>query len=176
MDLRQQLAIIHSRANADVILEWLEADETRTPLLMDVINDPDPKMAKVRQRACMVLGDLGRKHPNWLLPYHANLLELAATATHPALPRAVTRYFSELPVEQVSEVNQGVLLDLSFRFLADGDVPVAIRVFSMSTLAAFAALYPELKDELRGLIQVELEEGTASPGFRNRGLKVLGGL
>ena len=94
MDLRQQLSLAHSRANADLILTWLYADEARTRVLIDLVNSKDERDAKPVQRAAMVLGDLGRAKPDWLRPYQRSLLRLANEATHPALPRAISRYFS----------------------------------------------------------------------------------
>lgn len=173
MDLLKQLGVAHSRANADLILNWLEQDRARTRVLMEVVRSKNPEQFKLVQRAAMVLGDLGRKHPDWLLPYHSELIELARESTHPAIPRAVTRYFSELPLAKVEESNQGHLLDMSFDYLTNPEASVTMKVFSMSTLLHFTRLFPELRDELRGLIELQLEEGENSAGYISRARKVL---
>lgn len=173
MDIRQQLAVTHSRANADLILDYLRKDQARTQVLMNVLRSKVREDAKLVQRGAMVLGDLGREFPDWLIPYHGALLELASGATHPAIPRAVSRYFSELPLGKVNEAHQGLLLDLSFRYLSDRETTVAVKVFSMTTLYHFTRLHPELKDELLGLIELELEEGGTTPGYISRARRIL---
>lgn len=176
MDLVKQLAKAHSRANADLVLDWLYKDRARTQVLMEVVKSKEVNF-KIIQRAAMVLGDLGRARPDWLLPYHRDLLDLVHAYDHPALPRAVTRYFSELPLAQINEENQGRLLDLSFAYVGNPQETVTVRVFSMRTLLAFTKLYPELRDELRGLAEEILLEEGATAGLLSsarRAVKALG--
>ena len=176
MNLRKQLAIAHSRANADLILAYLFKNKAETAALWKVVSSSDPADAKLVKRAAMVLGDLGRARPDWLLPYHGRMLRLAAESPDPAIPRAVTRYFSELPLAKVTEEDQGALLEASFHYLNDPEATVTMKVFSMTTLGNFAALHPELKDEVRGLIERQVEEGEHTAGFYSRARKVLAAL
>ena len=176
MDLRQQLAAAHSRANADIILAWLLKDEARTRVLMKVVRSKAVGDAKLVQRAAMVLGDLGRERPRWLYPFQVELVNLAAAARHPAVPRAVLRYFSELPLADIVEDAQGQLLDVSFQYLGDRSAPVTHKVYGMTILSNFAQTYSELTEELRELIEREIAEGVATPGFKSRGKKILANL
>ena len=169
MNLTEQLSAAHSRANANLILEYVLADKRRVPELLAVFRDGELRIA---QRAAMVVGDLGRKRPDWYLPHHEELIAEADRYRHPAMPRNVMRYFSELPLAKVKEAHQGPLLDVAFRLTEDQEVPVGIRVFAMTIVYHFCEQYPELKDELRGIIELTIEEGT-TPGFRSRGNKIL---
>ncbi len=169
MDYPTQLLIAHSRENADLILQDVLKDEANVRKLMDAFLGAE---YRVSQRAAMVVGNLGRKHPEWLRPWHAEMIRVADAGKHDAVRRNVMRYFSELPVTAVEEVNQGPLLDLAFRLTESPLMAVAIRVFSMTVVANFCGLYPELKDELRGIIERTIMEGT-TPGFRSRGEKIL---
>ena len=169
MDIRAQLLVTHSRANADLVLAFVLAKQARLPKLMDAFFSGEKD---VMNRAAMVVGDLGRKKPDWLLPYHARLITYADAYPHPAVPRNVLRYFSELPLGKVKEEDQGPLLDVAFRLTAGPEIPVGIRVFGMTIVAAFCVPYPELRDELRGIIELTIAEGT-TPGFWSRGGKVL---
>lgn len=164
MDLAKQLAKAHSRANADLILDWLYKNQARTQVLMELVKSKEVDF-KIIQRAAMVLGDLGRACPDWLLPYHADLLDLVHAYDHPALPRAVTRYFSELPLAKINEENQGRLLDMSFAYLGNPQATVTVRVFSMATLLKFTKLYPELRDEVKTMVEEVLLEENATNGL-----------
>lgn len=169
MNYAEQLLKIHSRANADYILEHVLEDKRRVRTLMDAFLKGE---YRVVQRSAMIVGDLGRAEPAWLKPWHAAMLAAADPAPHPAVSRCVMRYFSELPLSAIGEEDRGPLLDLAYRLLENPAEAVAIRVFSMTVVFNFCALYPELKDELRGIIELTIAEGT-TPGFRSRGGKIL---
>jgi hypothetical protein len=169
MNYPNQLLKEHSRANADRVLNHVLEDQKRVAALMDAFLAGE---YRVVQRSAMVVGDLGRRNPDWLQPWHARMITAADPAPHPSVSRNVMRYFSELPLSAIDEENQGPLLDLAFRLTEDQTEAVAIRVFAMTVVFNFCTLYPELKDELRGIIELTIAEGT-TPGFRSRGGKML---
>lgn len=169
MNYAKQLLVEHSRANADLILEHVLADESRVTALMEIFLGEDYRTA---QRAAMVVGDVGRAQPGWLQPWHGRMITAAATPPHDAIRRNVLRYFSELDIQGIGAEDEGYLVDLAFRLTADPEAAVAIRVFAMQVVANYVAKYPELKDELAGIIELTIAEGT-TPGFRSRGKKIL---
>lgn len=169
MNYQTQLLVEHSRSNADLVLGHVLANRRRLTALMEVFLGSE---YRVVQRAAMVVGDLGRLEPTWLRPWHGRMIAAAETRVHDAVVRNVMRYFSELPLHEVGEADQGPLLDLAFRLTESQLEPVAIRVFSMTVVAGFCGRFPELKDELRGIIELTIAEGT-TPGFRSRGKKIL---
>ncbi|WP_020569652.1 hypothetical protein [Neolewinella persica] len=169
MNYRDQLLSEHSRANADLVLNHVLKDRQRVANLMDVFLSDEYRAV---QRSAMVVGDLGRLRPAWLQPWHKHMILAAKEPEHDSVVRNVMRYFSELPLEQVGEDDQGALLELAFRLTESPLQAVAIRVFSMTVAANFCQLYPELKEELRGIIELSLAEG-ATAGFRSRGNKIL---
>lgn len=170
MHIPTQLLVTHSRANADLILNYVLADETKVPELMAAFLEGE---YQVVQRSAMVVGDLGRKQPNWLKSWHGRMIALAADPqSHDAVRRNVMRYFSELLITDINEEDEGYLLDLAFRLLADHDAAVAIRVFAMTVVFNYVERYPEITDELAGIIEFTIAEGT-TPGFRSRGGKIL---
>ena len=118
----------------------------------------------------MVVGDIGRKHPQWLIPYHAQMLAYAEAPPHPAITRNVMRYFGEFPGDFDEEL-EGRILDLSLRLTADLQAPVAARVFSMTCAFKLCKKYPDISPELRAAIEGTFEHSTA--GFKSRGRKIL---
>lgn len=169
MDIRQQILETHSRANADLVLNHLLEDKRRVNKLMKLFLGEE---YRVVQRLAMVVGDLGRLKPNWLQPWHQAMIAAADNPLHDSVKRNVMRFFSELPLNALTEEDQGPLLDLAFRLFESPTEAVAIRVFSMQIVANFSDTYPELKDELRSVIEITIAEGT-TPGFRSRGKKIL---
>jgi hypothetical protein len=169
MDYAEQLMVEHSKANADRILEHVLVAESRVEALMEVFLGEEYRAA---QRAAMVVGNLGRAQPGWLKPWHRRMIEAANQPIHDAVRRNVMRYFSELDIALIEEENEGYLVDLAFRLTADPEAAVAIRVFSMQVVANYVEKYPEFREELAGIIELTIAEGT-TPGFRSRGKKIL---
>lgn len=169
MNYAEQLLVEHSRANANRVLEHVLADKKRVAALMEVFLGEEYRTV---QRSAMVVGDLGRAKPGWLKPWHSRMIAAANEPRHDAVRRNVMRYFSELDLKHIGEEEEGYLVDLAFRLTADPEAAVAIRVFSMQIVANYTEKYPELKDELAGVIELTIAEGT-TPGFRSRGKKIL---
>ena len=169
MNYAEQLLVAHSRENADLILQDVLQKKANVAKLMAAFLGDEYRLS---QRSAMVVGDLGRKRPEWLRPWHAEMIRVAEEGKHDAIRRNVMRYFSELPLASIDEDNQGPLLDLAFRLTESPLMAIAIRVFAMTVVANFCTIYPELKDELRGVIELTIAEGT-TPGFRSRGRKIL---
>lgn len=169
MNYRDQLLSEHSRANADLVLNHVLKDRKRVAKLMEVFLGEEYRSV---QRSAMVVGNLGRLQPAWLQPWYGKMIAAAKDPQHDAVVRNVMRYFSEISLDQIGEEDQGELLELALRLTESQLQPVAIRVFSMTVAANFCQLYPELKDELRGIIELTIAEG-ATAGFRSRGNKLL---
>ena len=91
-----------------------------------------------------------------------------------ATNRCLLRYFAELPLELIDPIVEGDLLDIAFSRGSNPNRTVTIRIWGLQIVANYCARYPELKDELRGVIEEQLD--TAPPGFRSRGQKILAGL
>ena len=169
MDIRAQILSAHSRANADLVLNYVLDDKGRVKPLMKLFLGEEYRVA---QRLAMVVGDLGRFRPAWLHPWHEPMIAAANAPLHDSVKRNVLRYFSELPLGAVGEEQEGELLDVAFRLFESPLEAVAIRVYGMQIVANYAEHFPELKDELRAVIEITIAEG-ATPGFRSRGQKIL---
>lgn len=74
--------------------------------------------------------------------------------------------FAEIPKR-----NHGKVVDLCSKFLGDKSESIAVRVFSMTVLARMSRIYPELKSDLRLMIEEQLPYGSAA--FLSRSRKVL---
>ncbi len=66
---------------------------------------------------------------------------------------------------------QGLAATVCFQLLASQQEPVAVKVFSMTVLANITKVEPDLKDELRVLINEQMELESAA--FKSRGNRIL---
>jgi hypothetical protein len=89
------------------------------------------------------------------------------------LPTSVKRNVLRiLQTAPLPEDIHGRLMNICFAVLEKPKEQIAIRVFAMTVLARLAKIYPELKVELKAIIDHALTQ-KPSPGFKNRAGKVL---
>lgn len=123
---------------------------------------------RVKQRAAWILSHCADDHP-WLIEKHIEtlLLNLKRPVSDPVKRNTlrVLRYVD------IPEDLMGIAAELCFKFLHSGKEPVAIKVHAMDILYKIVRFFPELKDELRFVIEDQMTYGSA--GFKNRGGKIL---
>ena len=164
--IEEQLAKEHSKTMAIRLTEWIGEDAERMAEFMTVFLGDDYRLT---QRAAFVLSYVSRTNPAVLEPHLTEMVAaLRKPGQHVAIRRNVIRHFDNygFPDALIDE-----LADLCFTYLADPQEAVAVRAFSMGVLEKVCAKEPELKSELRLLIEEHLPHGTA--GFKSRGKKIL---
>jgi hypothetical protein len=170
MDLREAILKEHSKANALQIAGWIGTDSLRLNALMQLFLGDE---YRVVQRAAHILGIIGERQPEMLQPHLPEMLQRMQEGGQPvAVKRNVVRL---LQYRDIPEALHGEVMNICFELLADVQETVAVRAFSMTVLAKLATIYPDLKQELRVLIEDGLANNP-SPGFKSRGAKVLAGL
>jgi dihydroorotase len=90
---------------------------------------------------------------------------------HVAVKRNVVR---TLQYVDIPETLHGEVMNTCFDLLADPSETVAVRVFSMTVLDRLSAQYPEIRQELKVIIEDVLEQGCTA-AFRARARIVLKG-
>jgi len=165
VDIRFALQKEHSKENTEKIVEYVGSNDKRLAELMDIFFYERWELV---QRAAWAVGKLGET-THVLQPYLPQMIQhLQRADLHDAVKRNTIRtwQFMEIPDDYLGEV-----ADICFEFLKKKQEPVAVKVFSMVVLEKVVHRAPELKDELKFLIEEQLPYGTA--GFVSRGKKVL---
>lgn len=169
MDLRKQLLKEHSKENTAEIVAFIQSHPKAVADLMDIFFNETYRLI---QRSAWVVGDLGRSNPEWIRPYIPKMINnLKRPELHVAVRRNTMRYLQEVEVE---EDYWGDLLDIALKLLSKNDETIAVKVFSMTVAFNIIKHIPELKDELRIIIEDQLPYGTA--GFVSRGQKTISAL
>jgi hypothetical protein len=124
---------------------------------------------RYNQKVAGALFDVLRKHPYMLAPHIKRfLLQLDKPGNYPAMTRNILRL---LQVADIPVRFQGRAVNSAMRIMKDPEELVAAKVFGMTLLANIAASHPELKNEVRVVIESQYPYGTAA--FRSRARKVL---
>lgn len=168
MDLRTAILSENSKTNIVRLSSWAGRDRVRIGELVQLFLSED---YKVVQRAAWILSEVAMQAEEEIRPYIGALLGRCRDSGIPvAVKRNVTRILQRIAIP---EEHHAAAMNLCFELLADPRETVAVRCFSMGILAGLCSPYPELKQELRSLIESALEQEELTPAFRNKSGKVL---
>ena len=166
MNLREEILKEHSKAQSKKIVNWVGSNLQRFDELFSLfLNDE----YRVVQRAGWPVSNCVIAHPTLINKHWKELIHnLKQPNLHNAVKRNSIRLMQdiEIPVKY-----HGEIMDTCFKFLESPEEALAVKVFSMTVLGNLAKTYPEIKPELKLLIEDQLPTQTA--GFKSRGKKVL---
>ena len=89
---------------------------------------------------------------------------IKSTSVIRSLLRLMCRY-------EIPEDDQGMLIDRCFSYMVSELFPVAVKVHAMQIIYNHAMIYPELKSELKTVIEDQIINN--SVGFRSRGKRII---
>jgi hypothetical protein len=166
MDLHKALLASQAKAQVNRIVNYIGSDAKRFDILVKLfLTGP----YRVTQRAAGPLSYCIERSPHLANGKLGTLLSAAdSRIAGDAVKRNVVRLlqFIEIPKR-----NHGRVVALCSRLLSSSGEPIAVRVFSMTVLSRLSKVYPELKEELKLVIESHLP--LASPAFQSRARKVL---
>jgi hypothetical protein len=133
---------------------------------MEVFLGNDPLLV---QRSSWIVSICVETYPGLAAPWLKQLLRRTQdTGVHVAVKRNVVRL---LQFVEIPRTLQGKVTNLCFDFLSAIDAPIAVKAFAMTVLANIAEEEPDLKQEIKLVIEEMLPYGSA--GIQSRGKKIL---
>lgn len=166
MKLREEILKEHSKAQCTKIVKWVGSNQQRFDELFSLfINDE----YRVVQRAGWPLSYCVIDHPSFISKHWKVLINnLKKPNLHNAVKRNSIRLMQDL---DIPEKFHGEVMDICFKFLESPTEALAVKVFSMSVLGNIAMKYPDIRQELKLIIEDQLPHQTA--GFKSRAKRVL---
>lgn len=166
MIIREAILEEHSKANATRIATYACSSPKRFKELMDCYLDPEYRIA---QRAAWSVSWAARTKPNLVQPYIGVLVAaLQRKDAHPAVIRNAVRVLEAL---EIPETYHADVMNTCFAFIENIQTPAAIKAFSLTTLFNLSKVYPDIRHELKLIIEERWDAET--PAFRARGKKIL---
>lgn len=168
MNLRDDILAEHSKAHTTLLTLRIVKDRKLVHELVQLFLNDD---YRVVQRAARVMSNVAQQQPQLIHPYLAQIISRMGDAGIPvAVKRNVVRILQFIPIPAEQEET---VMNFCFDFLADEKETVAVRAFSMTVLERITHRYPELRRELRLLIEDILQHREVTAGFRSRAKKTL---
>ncbi len=155
----------HSKAQAVKIANYIGDDKDRFKELMGLFLGKD---YRITQRAAWPLGICAEEYPGLIKPYLNKLADNLKNEVPDAVKRNTVRIFQDV---EIPEKLMGKIADICFAYLATPSEAIAVRAYAMTVLLTITKKQPELKNELKILLEDQLPYGSA--GFLARAKKVL---
>lgn len=166
MILREEILKEHSKQRALTIANYACESKKNFKELMKCFLDEEYRLA---QRAAWSVSWAAKKKPEMIYPHIKDLVSvLKKKNIHDAVIRNSVRVLQQI---EIPEKYQGEVMNACFEFLEKPSTPVAIKAFSLTTLFNLSKNYPEIKPELKLIINDRLDYETAA--FKSRAKKIL---
>ena len=166
MKLRDQILKEHTKVNCDQIVKWVGDSQQRFDELFDLfLNDE----YRVVQRAGWPLSNAVKAHPEFIQKHFSKLLKnLQKPNHHIAVKRNTVRLLQEVDIPPRF---QGQVMDICFEYISSPSEAIAVKAFALTILENLSKKYPEIKPELKTIIEDRWDYETAA--FHSRAKKIL---
>lgn len=166
MDIKKSLEEKYSKEGIISIRDYIGTDKQLFEELMQLFFSGEYLVA---QRASWAMMHCADAYPELIEPYLKSILKyLRQEGLHDSIKRNSMRIMEKI---DLSDELLGDAADIAFQYLAEPNEAVAIRVFSMGLIWNICQKEPDLRHELKLLIEEYLPYGSA--GFKSRGKKIL---
>ena len=166
MQLKELLLKGQSKEKTIQIVNWIGSDQKRFDELFALFTGDDPLLV---QRAAWPLSYAVIAHPPLINKHWKKLLQqLQQPGIHDAVKRNGIRLMEGLAIP---EKFHGDVMNRCFDFITDPKEKPAIKAFSLTVLHNLSKQYPEIKNELKVVIESQWENESA--GFRSRARKII---
>ncbi|MBN2485546.1 MAG: hypothetical protein JXB34_06205 [Bacteroidales bacterium] len=164
--IEEQL-IDSSRVIADIVVTNIgKSQELFDQALALMLADKYP----LSMRAARVVQLSAEKYPEMLRPHIQTLINTLLKSKIDGVKRCTLKVLLETKVF-IDEEQLGELADICFRFASEPGEAIAIRAFSIDILFKVVKKYPEIKPELKAILESVTID--ASAGLKNKCTKLL---
>lgn len=169
MNLRETILSEHSKVNCTRIIRWIGDDQQRFDQLVELFLHDE---SLVVQRAAWPLGYVAIAHPRLIKKHLGKILKnLQKPGLHDAVKRNTVRLLQDI---DIPEKFHGEVMNICFDYVSSPVEKPAIKAFSLSVLQKLAQQYPEIRQELKTIIEDRWDYEAAA--FRSRAKRILKGL
>ncbi len=156
----------HSKANCNRIIKWVGDNPLRFDELFNLfLNDE----YRVVQRAAWPLSYIVIAHPRLIQKHFSKMLKnLHKHGIHDSVKRNTLRLLQEIYIPQRFH---GEVMNTCFDYIISPTEKPAIKAFSLTVLDNLSKQYPDIKQELKTVIEDRWDFETAA--FHSRARKIL---
>jgi hypothetical protein len=166
MNIKQELLKEHSKSNAERIAEYACASKEHFAELIECFLGDEKRVAQV---AAYSVNKAVKLKPLLIYPFMKDVvLLLEKKNVHGSITRNAVNILEliDIPEEHHAEV-----MNRCFAFIENPQTDIAVKASSLTVLYNLSKIYPEIRVELKLIIEERWEFETAA--FKARGRKIL---
>ena len=168
MDISNELLKyqVQSKQQALAVAECAIASDSAMEELIRCLLSDDVRLT---QRAAWSVSWVAQKRTASIKPYIGLLInQLDKPLSHNAIIRNSLRILQNI---EIPDVYHGQLLNVCFNFIQNRETAIAVKAFSLQVLFNLSSRYPEIKNELKLIIEENMDYESAA--FRSKGKHIL---
>ena len=166
MKLRDEILAEHSKSQTNKIIKWVGDSQPRFDELIKLFFANE---YRVTQRAAWPLSYCAIQHPELVKKHFGKLIRnLSKKGLHDAVKRNTVRLLQDM---EIPERYHGELLNKCFDYIQSPQEAAAVKAFSLTILEKLSNIYPDIRPELKTIIEDRWDTETAA--FRSRAKKIL---
>ena len=167
-ELAGLMARVTSVQEITMVANSAAGDETLLSQLVTLSSSTEKRVGFMSSWALSKVSDM---NPAILSPYLALMIEALPGVPNESVQRSFMRVIMRSNTSDIPLTHHAPLIDYCMSVMREENTPVAPRVYGMEILASFCELYPDMVNEVTGLVQLVVND--ASGGMRAAGRKVI---
>ena len=158
MDIRSKVLEIRNERNFTVFQAYFRTHPKEISDLVQLINEQEAH--PIPEYASWILVHVSKDNPFSIQPFYKLLIELLFLNSNQSVRRNLINVIDQL---ELSDYKESDFIDVLISYIQDFENKVAVQVYSIQVLTKFVHRYPELKDEILGIIVLHSEN--KSPAY-----------
>ena len=167
-ELARMMGRITSVEEITMVAQSAVRDESLLPQLVALSSS---RAKRVGFMASWALSKVSDMNPAVLAPWLAAMIDALPGVPNESVQRSFMRVIMRSRLEDIPLSHHARLIDYCMAIMREEATPVAPKAYGMEILASFCGLYPEMVNEVTGLVQLAITD--ASGGMKAAGRKVI---
>jgi 8-oxo-dGTP diphosphatase len=142
-----------------------------TILLSQLVTFSSSTEKRVGSMSSWALSKVVDMDPKVLAPYLALMIEALPSVPNESVQRSFMRVLTKSDLNDIPQSHHAPLIDYCMTVMREQDQPVAPKAYGMEIMASFCTLYPEMVNEVVGVVQLVIND--ASGGMKAAGRKLI---
>lgn len=167
-ELALMMSRIHSTEEITMVARSAASNESLLSQLVTLSSSPAPRVGFMSSWALSKVADID---PALFGPYLAMIIDALPGVPNESVQRSFMRIIMKSEIGNIPESHHARLIGYCLSVLRTANGPVAPKAYGMELLSSFCERYPDLVNEVVGVVQLAMID--ASGGMKAAGRKVI---
>lgn len=167
-ELALMMSRIHSTDEVTMVARSAAVNESLLSQLVTLSSSPAKRVGFMSSWALSKVSDI---NPKVLVPFLAMMIDALPGVPNESVQRSFMRIIMKSDIDNIPESHHARLIEYCLSAVRAVNTPVAPKAYGMEILALFCERYPDMINEVAGVVQIAITD--ASGGMKAAGRKVI---